>query len=255
VNDVNKLLLAGKRIVVTRPLNQAGAFSKKLAELGAVPILFPTIEIALPNDYTALDDAISNIERYDWLIFTSVNGVEAFCKRAEILSKPVNERTKIAIIGPATTRALEAYGLRPTLVPKTYIAEAIVDEIGNVAGQHVLLPRAEIARDALTIELKRRGAIANEVVAYRTLPAIPNEGVLAEIEQGVDVVTFTSSSTVRNFMALLEQGAVKPLDAIIACIGPVTAETAREAGLNVTVIAKDYTTEGLIEALIRYYSK
>ena len=266
--------LTGKRILVTRPRAQAADLCDKLAALGAEPILFPTIEIAPMDDYSALDQAIAALDKYQWIIFTSVNGVAAFWDRLTVVGASLVPALKIASIGPATAQALEKRGVRATFIPEEYVAEAILEGMGDVNGQWILLPRAEIAREALAEELGRRGAIVHEIAAYRTLPAAPDPQGLTELRRGVDAITFTSSSTVRNFVALLS-GSTKYIDAanyrrmghngipmpslnraIIACIGPITAQTAREAGLPVDVMARReaYTTDGLVAALVEYFS-
>jgi len=282
--------LAGKRILVTRPRAQAADLCDKLAALGAEPILFPTIEIAPMEDYSALDRAITALDwpegraRYQWVIFTSVNGVAAFWERLSVgaggstfahrapAPPAATAHLQFAAIGPATARALEQRGVRVTFIPDEYVAEAIVEGLGDVNGQWILLPRADIAREALAVELSRRGAIVHEIAVYRTLPAAPDPQGLYELRRGVDAVMFTSSSTVRNFVALLSGGA-KYVDAanmrrlgrdgvpmpslgraIIACIGPITAQTAREVGLPVDVVAQEYTLDGLVAALAGYFS-
>ena len=246
--------LAGKRVLVTRPRSQAAELCDKLAAQGAVPIVFPTIEIASLEDASQLDRAIRHLVQYHWIIFTSVNGVKAFWERLDPsgLTDP-HGLPKVAAIGPATARALQAHGVTATLIPDEYIAEAIVAGIGDVQGRRILLPRADIAREALAIELQKRGAIVDEIAAYRTLPAQPDPGGLIELQRGVDVITFTSSSTVRNFAALVGRDDASP-DTIIACIGPITANTARELGWRVDVLASEYTMDGLVAALIQYFT-
>jgi len=240
--------LKGKRILVTRPRAQAAELSDRLRALGAEPILFPLIEIAPLEDYAALDRAISLISQYRWIIFTSVNGVAAFWDR--LIAAGADERifsgVKVAAIGPATAQALSRRDVCAEFIPDEYIAERIVDGVGDVTGDWILLPRAEIAREALADELGQRGAVVHEIAAYRTLPVTPDPRGLAELQRGVDIITFTSSSTVRNFVALVGP---ETHNALIACIGPITAQTARELGLRVHVVAERYTVEGLVEAL------
>lgn len=246
--------LAGKRILITRPRAQAAELYERLLGLGAKPMLFPTIAIAPMEDCAALDTAIMDLEHYAWLIFTSVNGVEFFCLRLEhqLRGLPRPEPfPKVAAIGPATARALEVRDLPPTFIPTEHVAEALAQGLGEVRGQRVLLPHAELARETLAAELMRRGAIVHEVPTYRTIPAIPSPSALFELQQGVDIITFTSASTVKNFVALV--GKEFP-PAVIACIGPITADTAHELGLPVQIVAHDYTTEGLLAALIAYYA-
>lgn len=250
-----KSTLQGKRILITRPRAQAADLCDKLAALGAVPIVFPTIEIAPLEDTSSLDEALRKLDQYQWIIFTSVNGVKAFWDRLD-LGGSGNRRglpPNIAAIGPATARALESHGVTVTLIPDEYVAESIVDNIGDVRGQHILLPRADIAREALAIELQHRGAIVDEIAAYRTLPAAPDPIGLAELQRGVDVITFTSSSTVRNFVALVGQASISP-STLIACIGPITANTARELGLRVDIMANEYTMNGLVAALVDHFA-
>ncbi len=246
--------LAGKRILVTRPRAQAAELCDKLAAQGAIPIVFPTIEIAPLDDYTALDRAIRHLAQYQWIIFTSVNGVKSFWERLDAVGAGLMPTLRVAAIGPATASALQAHDVTITLIPDEYVAEAIIESIGAVQGQRILLPRADIAREALAVELQQRGAIVDEIAAYRTLPAQPDTDGLIELRRGVDVITFASSSTVRNFIALVGQTAIQP-GTRIACIGPITANTARELGLRVDVQATDYTMDGLVAALVQYLSE
>jgi len=244
--------LAGLRIVVTRPENQAGELADRMRALGAEPLLFPTIAIAPPEVGGPLDQAISRLSDYDWIVFTSANGVEHFWARLQAgtqgLAPLPHFRGRVAAIGPATADALRQRGVSVDLMPDEYRAEAILDEIGDVTGQRILLPRADIARRALADGLRARGARVDEVPAYRTVRGEPSPADFDAMRAGVDVVTFTSSSTVRNFVFLtqgLDYG-----DPFIACIGPVTAATARELGLPVDVEAETYTIDGLLESLI-----
>ncbi len=247
--------LAGRRVVITRPEEQTGDLCERLLALGAEPILFPVIAIVPPEPGGPVDDAIARLADYDWLIFTSVNGVEYFWARLAELSSSVNEngragaifQGKVAAIGPKTAEVLHSHGLAVHLVPGEYRAEAILDEIGDIAGQRILLPRADIARPALARGLRARGAQVDEVMAYRTVQAHPSPAAFEALRSGVDVLTFTSSSTVRHFVALtagLDYG-----DPLIACIGPVTADTAHELGLRVDIVAEEYTIDGLVRAL------
>src|SRR3974377_2197181 len=194
--------LVGKRVLVTRPRAQAAELCDRLAAQGATPIVFPTIEIAPLDDYTALDRAIRHLAQYQWIIFTSVNGVKSFWERLHAVGAGLIPTLRVAAIGPATASALQAHDVTITLIPDEYVAEAIIESIGPVQGQRILLPRADIAREAVPVELRRRGAIVDEIAAYRTLPAQPDPDGLRELQRGVDVITFTSSSTVRNFLAL-----------------------------------------------------
>ncbi len=258
--------LAGKRILITRPRAQARAIIRRLTSLGAVPVVFPTIEIAGPEDLSSwpkppglgnLDRAIKSLSSYAWVIFTSANGVAYFWRRLKALGKDrlVFTGIRVAAIGPATRRALRQRGVQPDFMPDEFVAEAIPPGLGDVRGQRILLPRADIARPALFHELEKAGAIPQEIAVYRTLPANPSQDELAELERGIDVATFTSSSTVSNFINILGERAAGLLKgAVIACIGPVTAETAHSLGLTVDVVATKYTADGLVDALVEYYT-
>lgn len=247
--------LAGKRILVTRPRAQAEAFLARLESLGAQPVVFPTIEISAPQDSSLLEQAIARLGSYHWIIFTSVNGVAAFWNQLVAAGKDraALDGIQVAAIGPATAQALCERGVEPGFVPEEYVAEAILPGLGDVRGQRILLPRADIARKALVKALAAQGAFPEEIAVYRTLPAQPDPLALAELEKGIDYATFTSSSTVRNFFELLGERAAGLLQGVvIACIGPITAETARACGLTVGITAHTYTAEGLVDALLEY---
>ena len=250
--------LVGLRVVITRPEAQSEGLCERLRQAGAVPILFPVITIAPPEPGGALDQAIRHLSEYDWIIFTSVNGVKQFRTRlADILRVPVAQLQgipgftgKVAAIGPKTAAMLQQHGIKVDVLPNEYRAEAILDAIGEVGGQRILLPRADIARAELAAGLRVRGAIVDEVTAYHTLPATPPPTAFEQLRQGVHVVTFTSSSTVRHFVALTR--GIDYGNPAIACIGPVTADTARQLGLHVDVVADEYTVDGLFRALERW---
>jgi uroporphyrinogen-III synthase len=188
---------------------------------------------------------------------TSVNGVEAVWERFAALELPaVPAGVRVAAIGPKTAEALLGRGVRPEFVPDEYVAEAILPGLGDLRGRWVLLPRADLARPALPQAIQAAGGVAHEIAAYRTLPAAPDPDGLQALSSGVDIITFTSSSTVRNFMALARAAGLDSLDLpgspIFACIGPITTATAREEGLPVALTAGEYTTEGLIIALVDF---
>jgi uroporphyrinogen-III synthase len=245
--------LKDKRILITRPRAQAADLCDKLAALGAIPIVFPTIEIAPLEDTSLLDEAIRKLDQYQWIIFTSVNGVKAFWDRLAVVGADLVPALKYAAIGPATALALRAHGITVTLIPDEYVAESILANIGDVRDQRILLPRAEIARETLAIELQQRGAHVDEIAAYRTMPAAPDPFGLTELQRGVDVITFTSSSTVRNFIQLVGRDSISP-STLIACIGPITANTARELGLRADIMANEYTMNGLVAALVAHFN-
>ncbi len=250
--------LFGKRILVTRAREQASELSRQLAELGAEPIEFPVIQIEPLGDYTQLDAALA--QKYDWVIFTSVNGVKFVWERLTALGRDARAfaNTCLAVIGPATAEELAHHGLRADFVPREYVAEAILEQIGNVAGKRILLPRADIAREALAQGLRERGAIVDDVATYRTVTTDANhplaQHIRALIERDeIDAITFTSSSTVRGFMNT--QLPIDNSQLTIACIGPITAQTAQELGLRVDVIAEEYTIQGLVNALVAFYRR
>lgn len=237
-----------KRILITRPRAQADRFAEKLRAAGFEPIFFPVIEIKPIEDNVALERAWAKIERYDWLVFTSVNAVEVVFRQLENTSLP-----QVAAIGPKTAEALQARGITPDFVPDEYVAESILAGLGDLRGRWVLLPRAEIARKALPEAICEAGGIPHEIAVYRTLPVQPDPEGIAALRAGVEFVTLTSPSTVQNFVALARQNGLNPLslpgNPLFACIGPITEQAAREAGLVNFVTAKEYTTEGLIEAI------
>lgn len=248
-----RLPLFGKRIVVTRARGQADALSSKLAALGADVIELPTIEIRPPADPTPLDAAIARLESYDWLIFTSANGVKHFIERLDESSTDLrNLRARICAIGPATRAAIQALHLKVDLMGKEYVAEGLLAafEPFPLDGARVLLPRAAVARDLVPTELARRGAAVDVVEAYRT---VAPEGLSKRAREIFSVrqpdwVTFTSSSTVQNLAAALPADQLRAIRA--ASIGPVTSRTARGLGIQVTLQAAEYTIDGLVAALL-----
>jgi len=248
-------VLKGKRVLVTRAQEQAGELVRRLQDLGAVPIILPTIRITPPADhYAALDAALLRLSAFDWVVFTSVNGVIHVWERllALGLEAHVFASVHLAAIGPATADALSTRGLVADVVPSSYVAEALLEAIPNPAGQRFLLPRADKARATLRTGLQEAGAEVVEVHAYSTLLAEPSPEALATLENGVDLLTFTSSSTVRNFVSQVgpEHAQACAGQARVVAIGPITASTARELGLRVDVVATDYTIAGLVDALL-----
>jgi uroporphyrinogen-III synthase len=252
-----KRSLSGLRVLVGRARHQAGALSADLRKLGAEVIEIPFIEIRRPSSYKPLDAALENLAGYDWLILTSVNGVDAFWGRLRKLhlTRRRVKHLKIAAIGPATRKAIEKHGLRVAVVPKEYVAESVVSSLrSRVKGKRVLLARAKVARDVIPRDLRKLGAQVDVVEAYETVIPEPSRGrlraVLKSATLGPDVITFTSSSTVRNFVAL--GGGSHELDGMkLASIGPVTSATLRELGLPVDIEAVEYTIPGLVAAIVR----
>ncbi|HSR30118.1 MAG TPA: uroporphyrinogen-III C-methyltransferase [Anaerolineae bacterium] len=249
--------LFGQRILVTRTREQASALSARLRALGAEAVELPTIRIAPPEDCTPLDGAIAGLQNTNWIVFTSANGVRHFWERLAKAGRDSRalHGVRLAAIGPATAAELGARGLCADYVPGEYVAEAVAAGLGDVRGLRILLPRADIARPALAHLLREGGAEVIEVTAYRTLRPEADPDELRELLARITAVTFTSSSTVRNLADMArEAGLDLPLalgHAMIACIGPITAETARETGLPVHVMAEEYTIEGLVEALVQ----
>jgi len=238
-----------KRVLVTRPRAQADSFVEGLRTAGFEPIYFPVIEIRSIEDNSELDQALVQINKYDWVVFTSVNGVEVVFDRLEKYSSLPH----VAAIGPKTAEALKARGVTPDFVPEEYVAEAILPGLGDLRGKWILLPRAEIARKALPEAIVKAGGMAHEIAVYKTLPIQPGAEGLAALKAGVDVVTLTSPSTVQNFVAVAKQNGLNPLNLpnnpLFACIGPITEQAAREEGLINLVVAKEYTSGGLIQII------
>lgn len=255
-----KAPLAGMRVLVGRARHQASALSAGLKKLGAEVIEIPFIEIRKPRSYKPLDAALKSIAEYDWLILTSVNGVEALSKRLKHLRIPKKKLKglKIAAIGPSTREEIEKLGLKVKVVPQRYIAESVVESLrGKVEGKRVLLARAKVARDVIPRELRKMGAKVDVVEGYETvIPASSRtrlRSVMKESKRRPHLVTFTSSSTVKNFVALLGGRGRPPhtsLEGIqFASIGPITSATLREFGLPVHIEAREYTIPGLACAI------
>jgi uroporphyrinogen III methyltransferase/synthase len=253
--------LLGKRIVVTRARAQASDLIRHLSELGADCLEHPTITIEPPADWAPLDQALDRIAEYDWLIFTSVNGVKFFFERLFGRGRDVRALGRIgtAAIGPATAAKLFEFGLTSDIVPESYQAEAVVAafEEKDVAGQKILLPRAAEARPILPEQLSKMGALVDEIPVYRTRPAEERvERLVEQLESGsIDMITFTSSSTVTNFKSLLPRDRFDELirRVTIASIGPITSETARKLGFKVHLTADSFTIPGLVASIVRHY--
>jgi len=253
----------GKRVIVTRATRQASSLSDKISTLGGEPWEFPTIEIVPPLSFDEIDQAINRIATYQWIIFTSVNGVQSFFDRLKFLRKDIRDLKgiKLCAIGPRTKAELEQFGLIVDCLPKEYIAEAIVAALNDkiFADERVLLPRAEIAREILPQALSEKGVVVDEVAVYRTIPGKGDVQQLTELLQSkrAHAVTFTSSSTVTNFANMLNAENLSELlqDVVVASIGPITSQTARELGIHVDVEAKEYTIDGLVAALLEYFDR
>ncbi|MGE3977360.1 MAG: uroporphyrinogen-III C-methyltransferase [Nitrospira sp.] len=254
--------LFGKRVLMTRAKEQAGELAARLAAYGAEPVEAPTITIVPPLDWAPVDQAISEIGTYDWIIFTSVNGVSRFMTR--LLARGRDSRClagrRLCCIGPRTAQELEKFGIRTDVVPEEYQAEGVLATLNrrDVKATRILIPRAEVARELLPDELRAAGAHVDVVPVYRTLtPGQDSEGWRQDLmDHRIHVATFTSSSTARNFVAMLGGvDAVKPLlqSVVIACIGPVTAKTAEEYGLTVSIMPSENTIPALVDAIAHHY--
>ncbi len=250
----DKLPLFGKKIVVTRTREQASVLAERLAMLGANVIEFPTIEIRVKDNLTGLNNAIEKIEEYHWIIFTSRNGVNIFFNALKAGKKDARNlyNNKIAAIGPATAKELNKYYLEPDMIPSEYVAEEILNEMKKfgIAGKRILLPCASEARLTLKQGLSDLGANVDRVEIYETItPGNISLDAMADVESS-DLITFTSSSTVNNFYKI-----VKITKAKHACIGPVTAETLKKLGHSPDVTASEYTIDGLVDAILKYYGR
>jgi len=256
--------LFGKRVVLTRALEQAREFSQLLAAYGAEPVEAPTIQIVPPASWQAIDDAMTRLSAYQWLIFTSVNGVRPFMDRLHTAGKDARAlaNLRLCAIGPRTAQELGAYGLTPDIVPTEFQAEGVIAALAHVGirGSRILIPRAEVAREILPEQLRELGATVDVIPVYRTIaPALDVAFLTQQLHDGrVAAVTFTSSSTVRNFVDLFGgRDVVISLLAgvVVACIGPITARTAEEYGLTVSVMPTENTVPALAEAIVKHFKE
>jgi uroporphyrinogen-III synthase len=252
------LALKGVRVLVGRAKHQASALSSELRKLGATVLEIPFIEIRKPRSFKPLDFALRNLQSYDWLILTSVNGVEAMWQRLSKLrlTQKNLQHLGIAAIGPATKKAIEKRRVQVEVVPKEYVAESVVKSLRKrVKGKRVLLVRAKVARDVIPNELRKAGAHVDVVEAYETV--VPQSSrtrlraALTNPNRSPQVITFTSSSTVRNFVALLGPRSASLKGLRLASIGPVTTSTLRELGLRADIKATEFTIPGLVDAIVR----
>ncbi len=254
--------LNGKRIVVTRSPEQAETMCQKLEALGAIAIPFPAI-LFTPLPAPELDTALANLAEFDWLVFTSGNAVRFFWERLSATKMVIepNYNLRIAAVGSATNRLLAEKGLQVDFTPDEFTGEQLALGLGDVSGKKILLPRARIGRPEIVNLLKEQGAIVTDIGLYDTVTADPTSESLSELEKGVDAITFTSPSSVRNFLKIVRK--YWPADdtsqffsgTIIACIGPSTAEEARVNKLAVHVIPQDYTIDALIKAIVDHFSE
>ena len=259
--------LAGKRVLVTRAKHQASQFAAELEALGANVILVPAIEIAPPDSFAGLDGCIARLGDFDWLVFTSANGVRVFAERAGVCGLDLRQKTPhaaVAAIGPSTARAAEDAGLKVDLVPDQYVAEGLVEALRSstkeMPGARVLVAGAKVTRDIVPDALRELGADVEVAEAYQTI--VPQESVeaLQSLLLGpadpLDAVTFTSSSTAKNFFALLAaSGCSLAPEIAMASIGPITSQTLRELGREPNVEATEATVAGLALAIANYFNE
>ncbi len=256
---MNKKVLNRKTILLTRASEQISEIAGKLQRLGAEVIKLPTIRIVPPKRFRDLDKAIGEIENYQWIIFTSQNGVDFFFQRYLKKGKSLEALKKIRIgaIGPATSKKIEKYQLKVVFAPEKYTSEIFVKNFKTknfkISGCKILLPRADIAPDWLPRELSKLGAKVTQVVAYRTVKEKKvSPGIKKMLKTGkINLAVFTSSSTVRNFLSLIGKNNLSP-KVEFASIGPVTTKTAQELGLKIKIQAKEYTLDGLVKAILNY---
>jgi uroporphyrinogen III methyltransferase/synthase len=253
--------LFGKSVVVTRAREQASGIASALSCLGAEVLEFPAIEIRPPADFSALDAAVALLPEYDWIVFTSVNGVRSFFDRLAFAGKDSRALAgcRMAAIGPATAGVLKAYGIRADFVPECFVAESVADGLQSASrlkGLRVLLPRAAGARDVLPRELRKAGAQVDVVNAYETVAAqTRGDEVLSRLTgSSLDCVSFGSSSTVENFLARVPADVVRQSGARLAAIGPVTAQTLRDNGLECHIMPREYTIPALVEAIKDFFA-
>ncbi|OGW05511.1 MAG: uroporphyrinogen-III C-methyltransferase [Nitrospinae bacterium RIFCSPLOWO2_12_39_16] len=281
LNWFEKKPLFGKRILITRPRGQTKSFVELLENEGAIIMQMPTIETVPPDSWDALDNAINRLDTYQWLIFTSANGVRFFIERLKANKKDIRELKgiKICAIGPKTAASVESFGIRVDAVPEKYIAEGVIEEMKKhgIEGKKILLPRASVARDILPLELKKMGAEIDVVDAYKTVKSVEKASDIKNMirKEKIDVITFTSSSTVKNFMSyfnlpppLLRKEGIKGRsnfdrgddrkmlkNITIASIGPITAKTVEEFGLKNNIVSDEHTIERFTEKIIEYFGR
>lgn len=256
--------LFGKRVLVTRPREQAGELVDLLEAMGAEAIEAPMIRILPPDDYAPLDEACARVGAFDWIIFSSANAVDVFMDR--LLGTPHDLRAlagaKLCVVGRATAERLRHYGFKADLTPAEFRAEAVVRAFTDVRGLKVLVPRADIGREVIADELRKQGAEVTEVVAYRTVVAEPEREGEPDVyrmllDRRIDVVTFTSASAVRNFVKVVgaEPAADLLRTTIVASIGPVTAEAAAQCNIETTILPAQYTISSLVDAIVGHFEK
>jgi uroporphyrinogen-III synthase len=248
--------LEGRRIVVTRPREYARVLAGELESLGATVLVMPLLQIEPMRaaDADVLEGVLQDVSRYDWIVFTSANGVAAV--QEHLAGKLAG--ASLAAVGPATAAAVKRLGVEPAFVPERFAADEIADGLGDLEGSRVLLPQADIAEPWLAERLRAKGAIVDAVVAYRTVAVDPSAVEAAELEHGADAVTLASASGARSLAALAAKypGVAKALErGLLVAIGPKTAEAAREVGLTVGLVADEATAEGVVRALVAHFGE
>lgn len=247
--------LQGRTVVVTRAEHQAGALADLLAARGATVRPIPTIAIAPPVGWQAVDAALGALDRYDWIVFTSVNAVAAVWERLGHLGIALPAGLRTAAVGPATAAALAAHGAALPVLPATFQGDALAGAMPDLPGARVLLPRGDLARDATVDALEAAGAVVEVLTVYRTVPAEVAPADRTFLREGVDAITFTAPSTVRNFAAALGGEALAVLGGtVVACIGPITAEAVRELSLPEPLQPPEATSASLVAALEAHFS-
>ncbi|MBT3188818.1 MAG: uroporphyrinogen-III synthase [Anaerolineae bacterium] len=247
------------KVLITRPRKQSQSFADALRRAGFEPIFFPIIQIRPMKDLSALDEAMAQIVSYEWIIFSSTNAVDVFfdfvvgVQHAAPLQRP--RWPKIAAIGSKTEASLRSRGVVVDFIPEEYIGEAILPGLGGIQDKWILLPRAKAAREVVPREITKAGGIVHEIAIYETVTAEPTPTEWDALRAGVDVVTFTSPSTVTNFVKLTKAAEINPFNLtgnpVFACIGPITEKAAKKAGFSPIVVAETYTTDGLIDTLCK----
>lgn len=257
--------LFGKRVLITRTREQASSFAAKIEELGGEAVLFPTIKMVPPMSWASVDAAVRRLKTFDWVVLTSANAVDCFLSRVFAAGKDVRvlSTVKIAVVGEATARRLQRYGLRADLMPKTFQQEGLVEAFRRLSSRkgtrvgRVLIPQAEEVRDALGNGLTELGIKFEAVTVYRNVPDDSRAAAIeTELKNGaIDILTFTSSSTVKNFLSLVPRALayLKKHPATVVCIGPVTARTAEELGLKPDVVPEKFTLDAMVDALTAHY--
>jgi uroporphyrinogen III methyltransferase/synthase len=252
--------LSGRKVIVTRARHQAGEFVRLLESRGAAAVAIPTIDIALPDSWEAVDKAIGTLADYDWIVLTSVNGATGFLRRLRERTGSIEAAggCRICAVGPKTRAAVEAEGLEVAFMPTRHVAEAVVEEAppGSWEGKKILFPRAAEGRDVIPVGLRAKGATVDLVPVYRTVsPDSSREAFARVLSEGADAITFSSGSTVKNFAALFPGGEAKRIlnGVAVACIGPITADEAKKNGIPVDVMPDTYTIPALTEALGVYF--